>query len=215
MIGVMMNDMRHYVINLLVLGVGLPLYFSMTHGQMDSTVVYLMVGYLYFLTLMAMFAAELSESRYRGYEVLSALPVRGRSIVAGKFMLIVMAAVAYAALVWFYFAQIGADPGSVAVARRWLLLNASFSILVAGASYLGSFRFGFDRWVWAHIFLVTIFIVAPIALNESAERGLLTGRTHLARFITRVDPTAICAVALLIFAALWYATSLVKERRDV
>ncbi|MDD3643561.1 MAG: ABC-2 transporter permease [Candidatus Krumholzibacteria bacterium] len=215
MIGLMIKDLRHYAITLLVLGAGMPLYFSLAHGTIDSTAVYLIVGYLYLLTLAAIFAAELNESRYRGYEVLAALPVRPRSVVAGKFMLVLLTATAYTAVMWAFFARIGADTGAVDVARRWLLLNASASILVAGCSYLGAFRFGFDRWVWGHIFLMVISFAIPIALNESVEREILSGGTPLGRFIAGIDPLALCVVALGLFAGLWYAAAIVREGRDV
>lgn len=214
MIGIMKKDLRHYALNLFILGIGLPAYFSLTYGRMDSAAVYLMVGYLYLVTLAAMLAAELNESRYRGYELLAVLPLRARTIVAGKFLPILLATAAYSALVWAWFSYIETDPGYIAIARRWLLLNASISIIVAGTSYLGAFRFGFDRWVWAHMILMVVSFTMPIVLNESAERGLLTGGTPLGRFITGIDTWAISAVALALYAAIWYAASQVKEGKD-
>jgi len=215
MIGIMIKDMRSYAINLIVLGVGLPSYFILVHGRMDPGVIYLMVGYLYLLTLAAMLAAELNESRHRGYEILAVLPVRVRSVVAGKFMLIVLSAAVYTAAMWACFAYAGTEPGAVAMARRLLLINAGLSILVTGGSYLGAFRFGFDRWIWAHYVLMILSFAAPIALNESVERGKLSGATSLGRFVSGIDPVWVCLVSLGIFIALWYAAAAVKEGKDV
>jgi hypothetical protein len=122
-------------------------------------------GLMFVQVVGAIFVVEATEERSRGYEFLSALPLRKLEIVAAKFTLVfaAIAIIAAANSLWF-----------TGPARNGILLAALACLLLCGVIYTGVFAFGLSRIV---IGMMTIGLAVNVLLTLlfRSQRGKLLG----------------------------------------
>jgi hypothetical protein len=213
MLGIMKKDWLFYLGYLLMLPMQL-LYWHTTRKHLDTTVVFMVTGWLYIVILGSMLGVEMNEMKNRGYLFLAALPVRAREIVGGKLIPILVLTVTYVLVTYFTLSGLEAQPEHLALSRKWLILNGALALGMAGVIYWIIFRFGFEKAVYLQAILFALAFVAPIALNELVIRGHINEASEIVRLAESVSNGVIILAGIVIFIATCCLSARTLERES-
>ena len=180
MFGIIKKDWYYYLGYLAVVPMQF-IYWHTTRMELDTTVVFMMTGWIYVVILGSIFGVEMNEMKNRGYRFLATLPISAGEIVAAKLIPIFIMTVIYLAATYFAFNSLEVGPSYLALSRKWLLFNGGFALGVAGLLYWFIFRFGLEKAVYLQAGMFFFAFIVPIALNELVIRGYLTDSSMIFR----------------------------------
>jgi hypothetical protein len=179
------------------------LYWHITRSGLDSTIVFIMTGWINIVMLGSILGVEMNEMKNGGYMFLAALPVTARDIVRAKFAVILVISAIYGFAAWFAFAGLEAPPGYLEFARRWLLLNAATALGTAGLVYWAVFRYGLERAMYLLGGLLAFTVIVPIGLNELVIRGYLGGSSAVFRLAGTAGNLLLLAAGAAVYLAFY------------
>ncbi len=202
MIGVMMKNIRYWILYPVVFFVGINAYYVAEATRISMEMAVLNSLFLYFLTMSSLLSVEAIEERYRGYEFLRTLPVRMRDIVLAKFMMpLIVIAVITAANVAMMGSLLG-PPEVLARCRGTVIANAGITLVIAGLVYILVYRYGVKFIMLA---LGGFLLVLNVA-GMLAAKGLIPGIARVFRGYGALTPgwglAAGCAVAVAAYFGL-------------
>jgi hypothetical protein len=214
MLGILKKDWYFYIGYLVMVPLQM-LYYHTTRMQLDTTVVFMMTGWMFIMVLGSVFGVEMTEIKNRGYFFLATLPVSAREIVTAKLAAVFAMLVIYVSVTWFSFARLEVPAEYLVLSRKWLLLNWAFALVMTGSVYWFTFRFGFEKAVYLQGILFLFAFLVPILLNELVIRDHLTEASGLYRFFSSIDNAAIIAVGVALFLVFWFVSVRTLERKAV
>lgn len=203
MLGLMKKDWLYYIGFLMVIPMQFA-YWKTTRMQLDTTVVFLMTGWLYIVILGSIFGVEMNETKNRGYAFLATLPITAREIVGAKLIPIFVISVLYVLVTYFSFSSLEVEPAYLALSRKWLLFNAGFAICMAGLIYWFIFRYGLDKAMYLQGILFLFSFVIPIGLNELVIRGYLNDSSAIFRLAGMAGNGLLLVVGTAVFLCFYY-----------
>ena len=211
MFGIMKKDWLYYIGFLSMVPLQL-LYWHTTRMQLDTTVVFMMTGWIYIVIVGSIFGVEMNEAKSHGYRFLAALPVTAREIVAAKLIPIFAVSGIYVIATYFTFSSLEVDPAYLDLARKWLLFNAAFALGVAGAIYWLIFRHGLEKAIYLQAVLFLFAFLVPIALNEAVIRGYLDDSSAIFRLVRLTGNGYLLLAGALVYLAFYHFAVRAFER---
>jgi len=203
MFGLMKKDWYFYLGYLAVVPLQM-LYWHTTRMQLDTTVVFMLTGWIYIVILGSIFGVEMNETKHRGYTFLATLPVTAREIVAAKLLPIFIMTGIYLIATYYSFSSLEVAPEYLAMARKWLLFNGALALGIAGLTYWVIFRYGSQKAIYLQAALFFLAFVVPIALNELVIRGYLTDSFAIFRLARETGNVFLILAGVAVYYAFYH-----------
>ncbi len=211
MFGLIKKDWYFYLGYLAIIPLQMA-YWMTTRMQLDSTVVFLMTGWLYIVVIGSIFGVEMNESKNRGYAFLSTLPVTAREIVGAKLIPIFVITAVYVLVTYLSFSSLEVEPVYLALSRKWLLFNAGFALGTAGLVYWLIFRYGLEKAIYLQGVLFLFAFIIPIGLNELVIRGYLDDSSAIFRLAGATGNWVLLMAGAIVFFIFYHISVLALER---
>jgi hypothetical protein len=211
MLGLMKKDWLHYIGFLMVIPLQFA-YWKTTRMQLDTTVVFMMTGWLYIVILGIIFGVEMNETKNRGYAFLASLPITAREIVGAKLIPIFVISAVYVLATYFSFSSLEVEPVHLALSRKWLLFNAGFAICMAGLLYWFIFRYGLDKAMYLQGILFLFSFIVPIGLNELVIRGYIDQSSAIFRMAGSAGNGSLLVLGSAVFFWFYHISVRALER---
>ena len=211
MLGLIRKDILFYLGHLMIIPLQMA-YWHTTRMQLDTTVVFLMTGWLYIVIIGSIFSVEMNETRNRGYSFLATLPLSAREIVGARLIPIFVIKAVYVLVTYFSFSSLEVEPAYLALSRKWLLFNAGFALGVAGLIYWSVFRYGTARAIYLQGVLFLFAFIVPIALNELVTRGYLNDSSAIFRLARTTGNGFLLVAGAVVFLVSYYISVRTYER---
>jgi hypothetical protein len=113
------------------------------------------------------------------------------------------------------FAFFSGPPDWLALSRVFILTNAALSLIITGLIYIGIYRFGYTPFAkWFLAVLLVIGIIPQILFMSFRSTMKNLDIERIIEAIAAVNPLAIIAVGLAIYAGLMQAAIYVRRREN-
>ena len=211
--GIIKKDWYFYIGYLAMIPLQL-LYYQTTRMRLDTTVVFMMTGWMYIVVIGSVLGVEMNEMKNRGYFFLATLPVSAKEIVAAKLTSVFALLVIYVSVTWFSFAWLEVPAEYLALSRKWLLMNSAAAMVMTGCIYWSIFRFGFGKAVYFQAGLFMMAFLAPIIFNELVIRGNLTESSPVYRAASSIGNGSIVLAGIVLFLLMWFVSVRTLESRE-
>jgi len=212
--GIIKKDIVRFAINMLIV-LAAGVYWLATQDQLGMQII-IPMGILIFLTLTgAVASSELNEEKYSGYSFLGTLPASGTEVVAAKFALPLMAAIALISFDILVITLLGGAPDTLALARALLVFSGLSSLVLVGLIYITTFMYGYTqvmRYGLMMFLAILMFIgtIAKLLMKQSILPEFPVILQHLTNWLLMINPLLLAVVGIAIYAGMMVFTIRLK-----
>ena len=206
------KDLTPYIVNS---GIMIPVLLVAIYLSGENNGFVLVPGMVTFLScIFPILLSEQYEEKNHGYNFLSILPLKIRTVVISKSTMLFFNTCFFTFLSSIAAGFVGLEPDSLTLTRGFDLLGGNLGLLFGAALYIGTFRYGFTRFV--RIFLTLILGLNILLLFftsiSSISRPLWDGIMRVAR---SSNWFLITGASLAVFAGLMALAAVVKESHRI
>jgi hypothetical protein len=175
-------------------------------APIDVSFIFYITIYIYWLVLGAIYSHEQMEHKNNGYAFLRNFPISFREIILSKYILVFLSVLIYVVVQYIWLGTLFTDAATVATVRSYLMINASLCLALAGWTYTLIFKFGFGKFGKILFVSWLLLILFPLLMLSVILPKLGLTRKDIIYFLTKTDPLAAFAMALVLFAASYLAS---------
>jgi len=185
-------------------------------GKNPSVPLILISGFLIFMVVFgSVFANEQYEEKNKGYSFLAILPVKTSSIVASKFLLVLLADIFLAGFLVFLLSFTSATGDQFTLIRSYFFMMAAICLFLAAIIYIGIFLFSYTKFALGFLVFTSVLGVLPIVILRGNRDNLDFKIEALLDFLTNINWFQYIPIILAAYFALMLIAVQVKKVRGV